>query len=237
MDLLDSQCFDLVIAGGIESLSLMALSGFLRLYSLDKNGCKPFDKDRKGIMVGEGAAFFILERTSEIISKRKNVYCILAGAGISNDAYNIVQIDPSGTEIKRAMDQAFDVSGLSKSDIDLIVAHGTGTTINDKVESKIINEYFKECLSSINVTTSKGATGHTGGSSGAFGLLTGIGALLTGCIPPILNLKNVDLDVKIPLIYGKYKKHKVEVVMVNAFAFGGTNIILICKKWNKDNQD
>jgi len=237
MDLLKLDYYDLVIAGGIDALSNIAYSGFLRLNSLDSKGCKPFDKDRKGIVTGEGAAFFVLEKQRRDSENNRKVYCELAGSGITNDAYHVVQIDKNGEEILRAMEQALEDSKLDRGCIDLIVAHGTGTLQNDIVESKIIAQFFQDKLKNMYVTAPKGAIGHTGGASGAFGLLTAIGSIHYNCIPPISNLKNVHEEFKIPLVVGRKVECKVSAAMVNTFAFGGTNVILICKRQTGSDSD
>ncbi|MCC5466503.1 beta-ketoacyl-[acyl-carrier-protein] synthase family protein [Pelosinus baikalensis] len=233
-DLLDLDDSDLVIAGGIEMLSQMAYAGFIRLKAIDSNGCRPFDRDRKGIMVGEGAVFFVLEKSKKIVDERDKAYCLLSGAGVTSDAYHIVQIKQDGTEIMRGMDEALSAAGLTKSDVDMIVAHGTGTVQNDKIESEIIRKYFDDHLLLMCITAPKSAIGHTGGASGAFGVLVAVGAILSGIIPPTFNSENIDPECWMPLVYGKYTKRDVRVVMVNAFAFGGSNVIIICEKCNAE---
>ncbi len=230
MDLLEEDCFDLVIAGGMDALSQMAYKGFLRLNAIDPEGCRPFDRDRKGIMVGEGAVFFMLQKSSACKWDRGRVYCALKGAGVTNDAYNVVQMKADGQQIIRAMEEALDASGLGRDEIDLVVAHGTGTILNDRNEAKIIHDFFDGQLEHVLVTAPKGAIGHTGGASGGFGLLTAIGSMLYGYVPPIYNLKNPDPDIRIPLVEGKPARHCVKGAIVNAFAFGGTNVVLVCEK-------
>ena len=229
MDLLKSEKYDLVIAGGIDILSQAAYAGFLRLNAIDLNGCKPFDKSRKGISVGEGAVFYSLERRSSVKLGGK-IYCHLPGSGVTNDAFHIVQMNPDGQEAIRAMDQALSLSCLDKKDVDLIVTHGTGTTQNDKIESHIINQYFGDYASNIYVTAPKGAIGHTGGASGAFGVLAAVSSILTSMIPPICNLKEPDPECDVSIVIENSIKHDVKLVMVNAFAFGGTNVVILCKK-------
>lgn len=230
MDLLKLNHYDLVIAGGVDILSNIAYSGFLRLNSIDFKGCRPFDRDRKGIATGEGAAFFVLEKQGQIFDEDRKEYCELAGSGITNDAYHIVQINSDGEQILRAMQEALEDSELKKEDIDLVVAHGTGTLQNDKVEAKIIAKFFEKNLKNMHVAAPKGAIGHTGGASGVFGLLTAVGSIYYGSIPPISNLKNVDKEFEIPLVVENEVQCRVFAAMVNTFAFGGTNVILICKK-------
>ena len=156
MDLLKSKRYDLVLAGEIDILSQAAYAGFLRLNAIDLDSCKPFDRRRKGIAIGDGAVFYTLERRENTESKNGNVYCSLPGSGVTCDAYHIVQMNPDGKEAVRAMDQALSFSGLEKRNVDLIVAHGTGTTQNDKVESQMINQYFEDHASEVYVTAPKG---------------------------------------------------------------------------------
>jgi len=227
MDLLKSKRYDLVIAGGIDIISQAAYAGFLRLNAIDLDGCKPFDIRRNGIAIGEGAVFYVLERRESIRNQRK-IYCSLPGAGVTCDAYHIVQINPDGKQVVRAMDEALSMSHLCKNDVDLIVAHGTGTIQNDKIESQIINQYFQNHANNIYVTAPKGAIGHTGGASGAFGVLVAIGVFKNNIIPPICNLEEQDPVCDV-LVSKCCIKHKAKLAMVNTFAFGGTNVIILCK--------
>jgi len=229
IDLLKSDRYDLVIAGGIDILSQAAYAGFLRLNAIDLDGCKPFDRRRKGIAIGEGAVFYTLERRN-CIAPSGTIYCSLPGSGVTCDAYHIVQMNPDGKEAIRAMDQALSFSGLEKKDVDLIVAHGTGTIQNDKIESQMINQYFDKHASDIYVTAPKGAIGHTGGASGVFGILVAIGTIMTDTIPPICNLEEPNPECNVSLVSECGFNHKVKLVMVNAFAFGGTNVVILCKK-------
>lgn len=229
MDLLKSERYDLIIAGGIDILSQAAYAGFLRLNAIDLDGCKPFDRRRKGIAIGEGAVFYTLERR-ENVDPNGTIYCTLPGSGVTCDAYHIVQMDPDGKEAIRAMDQAVFLSKLDKNDVDFIVAHGTGTIQNDKIESQMINRYFGNHSSDIFVTAPKGAIGHTGGASGAFGVLVAIGIIKTSIIPPVCNLEEQDPECDVAIVSRNCVKHDVNLAMVNAFAFGGTNVVILCKK-------
>lgn len=235
MDLLALDEYDLVIAGGLDILSQVAYAGFLRLNSIDHDGCRPFDLDRKGIMVGEGAAFFVLEKAATAVKNNHEIHCNLAAASTTHDAFHIVQIKPDCKEIFRALDAALDDAKLAKDSVDLIVAHGTGTIINDKVEAYLINNYFGDQAEYIHITAPKSAMGHTGGASGAFSLLVSIGALQTGIIPPVINLKNIDPQCNLPLIATECKSARIDVAVINTFAFGGTNVILICQNWESKN--
>lgn len=218
-DLLRAGTYQYVIAGGAEVYSRITHDGFRRLYAVDETGCKPFDQNRKGIAMGEGAAFFVLQP-----SNASNPYCRLLGTSVTNDAYHIVAPAPEGLQIRRAVLQALEQAGLSKAEIDAVIAHGTGTPLNDRIEADVLYELFGE----IDVTAPKGKIGHTGGAAGAFGLLTAVCCLKYQQLPYIVNLKVVDDLVKIRPVTYEPKNKKIEHILVNAFAFGGTNTALIC---------
>lgn len=233
-DLLESGDLDIVIAGGIDVLSPTAYAGFLRLNAIDAVACRPFDKDRRGITVGEGAVFFILTKLDGSAGNAGKVYCRLAGSGVSNDAYHTVQMRPEAGEIIHAMETALSSAGLEKKDVGVIIAHGTGTVLNDKIESAAIRKFFGKYASDIYVTAPKGAIGHTGGASGAFGFLTAIGTIIYGKVPPVQNLQNVDPDCELRLVQGSFVECEQKAVMVDTFAFGGTNVVIICEKIPED---
>ncbi|MCQ1531123.1 beta-ketoacyl-[acyl-carrier-protein] synthase family protein [Lutispora saccharofermentans] len=234
-ELLTYGCYDIVIAGGIDIISQTAYAGFMRLNAIDNSKCKPFDKNRRGIMVGEGAAFFVLEKkyNTDSVFIHNNAYCYVIGCGITNDAYHIVQMKDDGVGIERAMEQAVQQSQLPKSKIDLIIAHGTGTPLNDRIEADVIHRYLENNLDKTCVMSPKGAIGHTGGASGAMGMLVAIGAFTYGLVPPVLNLTEVDSMCDIPIVHKQPQSHRVDVAMVNTFAFGGTNVVILLKRIEK----
>lgn len=231
-DLLEQGCFDLIIAGGIDILSRIAYNGFLRLNAIDPEGCRPFDKDRKGITVGEGAAFCVMQKMSSLNKQAGKVYCTVAGSGVSGDAYHIVQMQQDGKQIIRAIREALTYADITKDDVDLIVAHGTGTVLNDFNEAKIISGFFEGRKENLWVTAPKGAIGHSGGASGLFGIMTAIGAIQYEEIPPVANLKNLDPEVNIPLVTNLSQPYKVKTALVHSFAFGGTNVVIALKRYN-----
>lgn len=224
MQLLMHNCYDVVIAGGIDAFSADASAGFMRLHAIDYEGCKPFDHYRKGISIGEGACFFALERKKSLLHN----YGILKASNTTNDAFHVVQMNPNGKQIKSAILGVLARAACEPKDVDLIVAHGTGTIVNDKVEANVIKDIFNGY--DYRVTSIKGKIGHTGGGSGAFGLLTAIGAMNTGMIPAIVNLKERDPDCEILTVKGKSERREVSIALINAFAFGGTNVCLLLQK-------
>ncbi len=220
-ELLHRGKYSYVIAGGAELASQIVRLGFERLKSTEKEFCRPFDKERRGIYPGEGAVFFSMEKTP-----KEDGYGYLAGYGITSDAYHVTAPSPEGVYARVAVETALKKSDLESSKIDAVVAHGTGTRQNDKVESEIIGKVFGK----INVTSPKGKIGHTGGASGAFSILTAALMLKYQAIPPIIHLKTLDPEIHIEAVSKRMKYEKLEHVMVNCFAFGGTNIAIVCSR-------
>lgn len=236
MDLVQAGIYDLVIAGGVDILSRAVCAGFLRLHAIDPGGCRPFDANRQGIAVGEGAVFYTLERRESCMENRP-MYASLPAAGITCDAHHIVQMAPDGAEAVRAMEQAISRAGADKTEVDCIVAHGTGTIQNDRLEAQMIRTCFGEHTEHIYVTAPKGVLGHTGGASGAFGLLTAISAFTAGKIPPIANLEKPDPACSLRLVTRQSVPYTAKLAMVNAFAFGGTNVVLLCRNERDGHND
>lgn len=220
-ELLHTGKYSFIIAGGAESASQIVRFGFERLKSLEKEFCRPFDKERKGIYPGEGAVFFTLEKVP-----KEDGYGYIAGYGITSDAYHVTAPLPDGRFARLAVSNALKKAGLDSSQIDAVVAHGTGTRQNDKVESEVIGGIFGE----IDVTAPKGKIGHTGGASGAFAILTACLMLQHQAIPPIIHLTTLDQELSVIAVSECMKYKKLEHVMVDCFAFGGTNIAIVCSQ-------
>lgn len=217
-DLVHSGQYDFVVAGGIEIESKIMQNGFKRLNCIDEECCRPFDRYRKGIQVGEGAAFFVFQRNG------KNAYGEILGQAVTNDAYHIVSPRPEGKYIQNAIKLALERSNRKPEDIDAVVAHGTGTKQNDAIEAQVLARFFEKAY----VTAPKSVIGHTGGASGAFGLLTALGMLRHQEIPPIHHLEYLDDNVNIQVVQNEPRKNIIRTVLVNCFAFGGTNTVLLC---------
>jgi 3-oxoacyl-[acyl-carrier-protein] synthase II len=224
-DLLRTGQYDLAVAGGTEELSQLVFAGFSRLHSIDEAGCRPFDKNRRGIMAGEGSVFFAMERESDCLGKKR--YVAMLGAGITNDAFHAVSMDKKGTQIIRAMELSLQDGNLKKEAIDLIVAHATGTLINDETEAKCIRNLFGENLDRVIVTAPKGAIGHTGGASGSFGVLTAVASIVNKTVPQIMRLAELDENCRLPFAGSDGKPHAIKYALVNSFAFGGVNVSLL----------
>lgn len=224
-DLIKYDQLNHVIAGGIEIYSKMTEAGFQRLNSIDESGCRPFDRNRKGIYIGEGAAFFSLTKKTN-----PHHYCKILGYGMTNDACHVVSPDSKGCYAKKAIMAALENSKLKPKDVDAVIAHGTGTKLNDQVESQVLDEVF----GCIDITTNKGTIGHTGGASGAFSVAEAIAMLKYQAVPSINNLREVDEKIKGNPIHGRAKKKCIKRILINNSAFGGTNIAIICEKNGTD---
>lgn len=219
IELLQRKNYSYVIAGGVEEISQIVQYGFERLKCMESCWCRPFDEERRGIYPGRGAVFFALEEQTE-----KKVYCQLAGYGVTSDAYHVISPDPSGKYAETAIRIALKDSDLRCDEIDCVIAHGTGTKLNDKIESDVLYRIFQN----IDITAPKGRTGHTGGASGAFGLLTAILVLYYQTVPPIVHLNKVGNEIHVSPIRKQPKEKKIHNVLINCFAFGGTNVSIIC---------
>lgn len=217
-DLVCSGRYDFVVAGGIEVESKIMQNGFRRLNGIDEECCRPFDKNRKGIQVGEGAAFFVIQKNGS------QKYGEILGQAVTNDAYHIVAPRPGGKYIQNAMELALKRANRKPKEIDAVVAHGTGTKKNDAIEAQVLGQIFPNAY----VTAPKSVIGHTGGASGAFGLLTALGILRYQEIPPIHHLVQLDEGITIRAVQKNAKKLMIRNVLVDCFAFGGTNTVLLC---------
>ncbi|WP_163335665.1 beta-ketoacyl-[acyl-carrier-protein] synthase family protein [Desulfopila sp. IMCC35008] len=218
---------DIALAGGVDELSRIACHGFKSLMLVSEESCRPFDKDRKGLNLGEGAGIIVLERYDSAIAARRSVHGWIRGYGIAGDGYHPTAPHPEGRGLQRATHLALADSGVTVADISMINAHGTGTPTNDKAETTAIsNAGFK--IDSVPVVSTKGATGHTLGAAGA------IEAVLTllslnrgelygspGCVTP-------DPDFPLtPLRQGERVKLTGRIGISQSLAFGGSNAVLV----------
>ena len=213
---------DLVIAGGTDELCKVTYNGFISLMITDKDPCKPFDKKRNGLNLGEGAAALILEPVSKKTSISSHHKCFFAGYGSACDAYHLTAPKPDGQGLKKALGQAIMQSGLDKSDIGFINAHGTGTKDNDKVEDLALSEV----LPGIPFFSTKGYTGHTLGAAGAIEAVFTIQHLINEKIPASIGFSNKDDTLKSSPVV-KAQKLSCKAAISESVAFGGNNSTLI----------
>lgn len=230
---------DIVVTGGAEAaVTIPGVGGFNAAKALStrnddpKTASRPFDKDRDGFVLGEGAAILVLEEYEHAKARGAKIYAELKGCGISADAYHITAPHPEGKGAINAMRIAIDCAGLSPEDIDYINVHGTSTPLGDIAELKAIKEVFGESAYKLNISSSKSMMGHLLGAAGAAETLVCIHAINDSIIPPTINhfTDDENIDPKLNLTFNKAQKREVRNALNNTFGFGGHNSCLIIGK-------
>ncbi|MDJ0850696.1 MAG: beta-ketoacyl-[acyl-carrier-protein] synthase family protein [Myxococcota bacterium] len=217
---------DVVLAGGCDPLSRVAFTGFARLGAIAPDYCRPFDRDRQGLLIGEGAGMVVVESLRSARSRGARVYAEVAGAGTSCDAHHMTMPQPEGRGIRLAMKRALDDSGLPADAIDYVSAHGTGTKANDKVESAAIRDLFGSA-DPAPVSSIKSMIGHTMGAASSLETIACCLAIETGSIPPTIHHETPDPECPVDVVPNEARQHRVSVALNNAFAFGGNNSSLV----------
>jgi 3-oxoacyl-[acyl-carrier-protein] synthase II len=226
-DLIRSGKAKAVLCGGSDALSELTFGGFNSLRVMDPSPCKPFDKKRAGMSLGEGAAILVLEELDEALKRGAKVYAEFPGYGIGGEAYHITAPEPTGIMEARIMEEALKESGIKPSEVDYINAHGTGTPLNDKVETLSIKRAFGERACSIPVSSIKSMVGHCLGSAGTIEAVASILSIVDGFVPPTVNHQEGDEACDLDYVPGKSREVNVKVVLSNSFAFGGNCTTLV----------
>ncbi len=230
---------DIIIAGGSEAaINEAGVGGFNSMQALStrnddpKGASRPFDADRDGFVIGEGAGALILEEYEHAVARGAKIYAEIVGGGISGDAYHYAAPHPEGKGAMLAMKHALQDAGLKTSNIDYINVHGTSTPAGDLPELMAIQNLFGEDAYNLNISATKSMTGHLLGAAGAVEAMAAIMSLTEGVVPPTINLQNVDpaIDPKLNLTPNKAQKRDVKYAMSNTFGFGGHNSSVIFKK-------
>ena len=233
-DLIRSGRCKVVVCGGSEGLSELTFGGFSSLKVMDPSPCKPFDRKRAGMSLGEGAGILILEDLDEAEKRGAKILAEFLGYGIGGEAYHITAPEPTGMNEARMMKEALEESGLAFTDVDYVNAHGTGTPLNDKVETLSIKNAFGERAHSIPVSSIKSSVGHCLGAAGAVEAIASVLSIVYQFIPPTLNHQEGDEDCDLDYVPGKAREKEVNVVLSNSFAFGGNCTTLIFGKYGPD---
>ena len=223
-DLLRSGMADIVLAGGYEALSELVFAGFDGLQSLAPDACRPFDRGRRGLMLGEGAAFLVLEKTGRARARGAKILGYLAGYGHTTDTHHLTQPAPDGAPLERAMRRALEQGGMEASQIGYLNAHGTGTPFNDGAEAQAFHRLFGSGQTKLSST--KAALGHTLGAAGAIEAVLCLLALQTGQLPPQINLLDPEPLVATALV-GHGEKADLTAAMSVNLGFGGSNAAVI----------
>jgi 3-oxoacyl-[acyl-carrier-protein] synthase II len=216
-----------VLCGGSDALSELTFGGFNSLKAMDPSPCRPFDKTRAGMSLGEGAAILVLEGIDEAMKRGARIYAEFLGCGIGGEAYHITAPEPTGAAEARIMGEALEESEIKAPEVDYVNAHGTGTPLNDKVETLSIKKVFSEKAYSIPISSVKSMVGHCLGSAGAIEAVASILSILHGFVPPTVNHQEGDGDCDLDYVPGKSRDVNVKVVLSNSFAFGGNCTTLI----------
>ena len=230
---------DIVVAGGSEaSITPLAVAGFASMRALsestDKNRASiPFDKERNGFVMGEGSAVLILEELEHALKRNAKIYAEVVGYGNSCDANHITAPLSDGSGAGKAMLNAINDAGLEPKDIEYINAHGTSTPLNDKSETLAIKYAFGEKYKDVLVSSTKSATGHLLGASGAVEALITTLALKNSYIPATLNTNEIDEECDLNIVKNKGLEKNIKYAMSNSLGFGGHNASLILKKWEE----
>ncbi|MBC2114627.1 beta-ketoacyl-ACP synthase II [Listeria innocua] len=227
---------DAMITGGAEApITKMSLAGFTANKALSLNpdpetACRPFDKDRDGFIIGEGAGVVILEEYEHAKARGAKIYAEVVGYGATGDAYHITAPAPNGEGAARAMKMAIDDAGLTPDKVDYINAHGTSTPYNDEYETQAIKTVFGEHAKKLAISSTKSMTGHTLGASGGIEAIFALLSIRDNIIAPTIHLENQDEVCDLDYVPNKAREAEVNVVMSNSFGFGGHNATLVFKR-------
>jgi len=231
LDAIRSGEVGMAIAGGSESLSEVTFGGFNSLRTMDEEYCRPFDLHRKGLSLGEGAAFLILEEEGHARKRGARIHGELLGYGLSGDGQHMTAPDPEGKGAARAMEGALKDAGVSPEEVGYINAHGTATPANDAAETKAIKTLFGERAGKIPVSSSKSMIGHCLGAAGALEAVAAVLAVRDGRIPPTIHYETPDPECDLDYVPNQAREAAVNVALSNSFAFGGNNTALVFGKW------
>ncbi|EHL30242.1 beta-ketoacyl-ACP synthase II [Legionella drancourtii] len=228
---------DVMVCGGAEmTLTPLCLAGFSAVRSLSKRNnepekaSRPFDKDRDGFVMGEGAGILVLEEYEHAKARGAKIYAELAGFGMSGDAYHITAPDEDADGATRAMEAAINDAGIDPQQIDYINAHGTSTYLNDLNETKAIKRIFKNHAYDLAVSSTKSMTGHLLGAAGSVEAIISIMAIQDQIAPPTINLDNPDEGCDLNYVAHKAQERTIDYVLSNSLGFGGTNGSLVFKR-------
>lgn len=233
---------DMIITGGSEApIIIPAVGGFSSMKALStrnddpQRASRPFDKDRDGFVLAEGAGALIFEEYEHAVARGAKIYCEVAGCGMSADAYHMTAPHPEGKGAMNSMRLALEDAGLDIASVDYLNAHGTSTPLGDVAEIAAVQSLFGEYAYKMNISSTKSMTGHLLGATAAIEALACILAITKGIIPPTINVEQIDpaIDPKLNLTIGCAQHREVKVAMSNTFGFGGHNSTIILKKVEK----
>ncbi len=222
---------DIMVAGGTDPFSKVAYVGFSKLNAIAPEVCQPFDKNRKGMLIGEGAGMLVLESMEDALARNANIYAEILGYGLSCDGYHITIPQPEGNGVVSAMRKALKYANIKPEDVQHISAHGTGTVANDKAETISIKKVFGEHSKRLAVISIKSMIGHTMGAASAIEAIACALAVKEDIVPPTINYETKDPECDLDFVPNVKREMQVNIALNNAYAFGGNNSCLVLKKF------
>ncbi len=224
-DLIREGVVTAALVGGVDALTRICFMGFNALRLLDPEPCRPFDRDRRGMSIGEAAAFLVLEDAECCRARGGRVYASLLGAGMTTDAHHVTAPHPEGEGMIRAITQALEAARMGPGEVGYVNAHGTGTPQNDRTEALALRRVFGD--GRVLVSSTKSLVGHTMAAAGSVEAVATVLALQHGILPPTANLVNTDPEIPFDCIPREARPAPVAVALSNSFGFGGQNVSLI----------
>jgi 3-oxoacyl-[acyl-carrier-protein] synthase II len=219
---------DVALAGGVDSITRICFMGFNALKLLDPAACRPFDRDRRGMSIGEGAGFLVLEDAVAARARGARAYAELAGYGMTTDAYHITAPEPEGDGMVRAIRAALRAARESPTAVQYVNAHGTGTPQNDRVEARALERVFGD--GAVLVSSTKSMIGHTMAAAGGLEAIATVLALGHGVVPPTANLATPDPDMHFDCVPRAAREAPLDCAISNSFGFGGQNVTLLFRR-------
>jgi 3-oxoacyl-[acyl-carrier-protein] synthase II len=229
---------DVIVAGGAESaVNRIGLAGFAACRALSTNfndrpteGSRPYDRDRDGFVMGEGAGCVVLEEYEHAKARGAKIYAELIGYGLSGDAHHITAPAEDGDGAFRCMSMAIKRAGIAASDLDYVNAHGTSTPLGDEIELGAVTRVVGNAAAKISMSSTKSSIGHLLGAAGAVEAIFSVLAIRDNIAPPTLNLNNPSVETSIDLVPHVARKRNIDVALSNSFGFGGTNASLVLRR-------
>ncbi len=231
---------DVIVTGGSEAaVTIAGIGGFNAMHALSvrnddpKTASRPFDANRDGFVLGEGAGAIVLESYDHAVKRGAHIYAEMIGGGLSSDAYHMTAPHPEGIGVKAVMENSLRDAGISAKEVDAINTHGTSTPLGDVAELKAITDVFGSHAKNININSTKSMTGHLLGAAGAVEAIASIFSITKGIVPPTINHSTQDENInpELNLTLNKAQKREVNIAMSNTFGFGGHNACVVFKKF------
>lgn len=229
---------DVMVAGGTEAaISPTAVAGFCAMKAMStrndepQKASRPFEKDRSGFVMGEGAGIVIMETLEHALARGAKIYAEIIGYGTNADAYHITAPAPEGAQAAKCMAMALNDAGIEPAAVDYINAHGTSTPLNDKNETMAIKALFGEHAKKLKVSSIKSMTGHLLGAAGGIEAIATVLTIVNGVIPPTINMENQDPELDLDYVPNQAQEQVVNVALSNSFGFGGHNATILVKKY------